>query len=91
MVMEMAPRYEESELLIAPGQAGIEIDRSAICGVSLAGLNQVAARFAQPGRDLIVPSLSVGSRLILNPGGGAGSLVVEMSGAQTGQVVLSLR
>jgi hypothetical protein len=93
VIFDMQPRFEEVEQLLGPGQPPVEIDRTVVCGLSVTGQNMVSARFGAATRELVVPSLSSGNRLILNPtaAGQSQQLMIELSGAQTGQIVLQLR
>jgi hypothetical protein len=92
LIMDMQPRFDEAEQVLSAGQAGVEIDRTQVCGLTIAGLNQVNARFQTLGREMIVPSLSQGNRIIFNPTASASApIVIELSGAQTGQISLALR
>jgi hypothetical protein len=92
-IMDMQPRFEEIEQMLNTGQTPVDIDRQSVCGVSVSGLNQVSAAFVSTPRELTVPSLSAGSRLILNPiaTGQSQQLTIQLSGAQTGQITLNLR
>lgn len=93
LVMDMQPRFEESVRMIEAGQGPIDIDASTVCGLSVAGHEQVTAAFSPAARGLAIASLSSGNRWILNPlaAGGERRIPIDLGGAQSGQIILQLR
>ena len=93
LVMDMQPRFEESVRMIEAGQGPIDIDTSTVCGLSVAGHEQVTAAFSPAARGLAIASLSSGNRWILNPlaTGGERRIPIDLGGAQSGQIILQLR
>lgn len=93
LVMDMQPRFEESVQMIEVGQGPIDIDASSVCGLAVAGHEQVTAAFSPAARGLAIASLSSGSRWILNPlaTGGERRIPIDLGGAQSGQIILQLR
>lgn len=93
LVMDMQPRFEESVRMIEAGQGPIDIDASTVCGLSVAGHEQVTAAFSPAARGLAIASLSSGNRWILNPlaTGGERRIPIDLGGSQSGQIILQLR
>lgn len=93
LVMDMQPRFDETVQMLQGGQGPVDIDTGMVCGVAIAGHEQVTARFASPQRDFAIGSLSTANRWILNPSQAAGDrrITIELGGAQTGQITLQLR
>jgi hypothetical protein len=73
-VLEMNPRFVETVVDLAAEKPVVEIDGAALCGLGIAGVGSVQARFAAGTVAGTVASLSSPGRIIFNPSNASGRL-----------------